>query len=62
MITYQDMQKRLSSGMLLVDFVKQVITDHKNKADYRLAAVAKEYNEHRNVTICGELQIKDQSI
>lgn len=51
MITYQDMQQRLSSGMLLVDFVKQVITDHKNKDDYRLAAVAKEYNEHRNVTI-----------
>lgn len=51
MITYQDMQQRLSSGITLVDFVKQVITDHKNKADYRLAKVAKEYNEHRNVTI-----------
>ena len=51
MITYQDMQERLSSGVTLVDFVKQVITDHKNKADYRLAKTAKEYNEHRNVTI-----------
>lgn len=51
MITYQDMQKKLTSGMTLVDFVKEVITDHKNKPDYRLAAVAKEYNEHRNVTI-----------
>lgn len=51
MITYQDMQKKLTSGMTLVDFVKEVITDHKNKPDYRLAEVAKEYNEHRNVTI-----------
>ena len=51
MITYQDMQKKLTSGMTLVDFVKEVITDHKNKPDYRLAKVAKEYNEHRNVTI-----------
>ena len=51
MITYQDMQKKLTSGMTLVDFVKEVITDHKNKPDYRLATVAKEYNEHRNVTI-----------
>lgn len=51
MITYQDMQKKLTSGITLVDFVKEVITDHKNKSDYRLAEVAKEYNEHRNVTI-----------
>ena len=51
MITYQDMQKKLTSGITLVDFVKEVITDHKNKPDYRLAEVAKEYNEHRNVTI-----------
>lgn len=51
MITYQDMQNKLTGGMTLVDFVKEVITDHKNKPDYRLAAVAKEYNEHRNVTI-----------
>ncbi len=51
MITYQDMQKKLTSGMTLVDFVKEVIEDHKNKPDYQLAAVAKEYNEHRNVTI-----------
>lgn len=51
MITYQDMQKKLTSGMTLVDFVKEVITDHKNKPDYQLATVAKEYNEHRNVTI-----------
>ena len=41
MITYQDMQKKLTSGMTLVDFVKEVITDHKNKPDYRLAEVAK---------------------
>lgn len=51
MITFQDMEKKLTGGMTLVDFVKEVITDHKNKPDYRLAAVAKEYNEHRNVTI-----------
>jgi len=51
MITYQDMNQKLTSGMTLVDFVKEVIEDHKNKPDYRLAKVAKEYNEHRNVTI-----------
>lgn len=51
MITYQDMQNKLADGMTLVDFVHSVIMEHKGEPDYQLARIAKEYNEHRNVTI-----------
>lgn len=51
MITYQDMQKALSSGTKIADFIKGAIEKHKGSDEYLTAYVADCYNKHQNLTI-----------
>lgn len=51
MITYQDYLKAIQDGVSVADFVLNVIKEHKNSEDYKLAYTADQYNRHRNVTI-----------
>lgn len=51
MITYQDMQKELSQGTKITDFVKRAIEEHKGSDAYAIAEVADAYNRHKNLTI-----------
>ena len=48
MITYNDL---LQEGDDKRDFVKRVIADHKDSADYAMAQVADDYNRRKNRTI-----------
>lgn len=48
MKTYQDLLKNTNP---IADFVLSVIQDHKNSDDYKLACIAKEYNDEKNTTI-----------
>jgi len=51
MITYQDYLKAIQDGVSVADFVLNVIKEHKNSEDYKIAYTADQYNRHRNVTI-----------
>ena len=51
MITYQDMQKELSQGTKITDFIKRAIEEHKGSEAYAVAEVADAYNRHKNLTI-----------
>lgn len=51
MITYQDYERFLESGGKTIDFVQNVIKEHKNSEDYKIAYTADQYNKRRNVTI-----------
>lgn len=51
MITYQDMENSLASGIKITDFLKNAIEKHKGSPEYTLAKTADEYNRHKNTTI-----------
>lgn len=51
MITYQDYERFLESGGKTIDFILNVIKEHKNSEDYKIAYTADQYNRHKNVTI-----------
>ena len=48
MYTYQDLQTAQGNK---VDFIKNVINDHKTSTLYQTAKIADQYNRHKNVTI-----------
>lgn len=51
MITYQDYLEIGQGDKDRMDFVRAVIKDHKNSAEYKMAKVAEAYYEHQNLTI-----------
>ena len=51
MITFQDYERFLAKGGKVIDFVYNVIKEHKNSEDYKIAYTADQYNRRRNVTI-----------
>lgn len=51
MITYQDYERFLAKGGKIIDFVYNVIKEHKDSEDYKIAYIADQYNRHKNVTI-----------
>jgi SPP1 family phage portal protein len=51
MYTYQDLLKHLGDERELMQFIKTLITSHKNSEAYKMAAAAVEYDKHRNTTI-----------
>ena len=51
MITYQDMQKAITNGTKIADFIKGAIEKHKGSTEYIMAYAADCYNKHQNLTI-----------
>lgn len=51
MITYQDFLKIGDNEQDRIQFVRNVITDHKASADYKIAQIGNDYLRHRNTTI-----------
>lgn len=51
MITFQDYERFLAKGGKIIDFVYNVIKEHKDSEDYKIAYIADQYNRRRNVTI-----------
>lgn len=51
MYTYQDLVAVGSADKDRMDFVRKCINQHKTTAMYKTAAIADQYNRHRNVTI-----------
>ena len=51
MVTYQDFLKIGDSEQERIDFVYNVINQHRHSAEYRMAKLGKDYLEHRNTTI-----------
>ena len=51
MITFQDYERFLAKGGKVIDFVYNVMKEHKNSEDYKTAYIADQYNRRRNVTI-----------
>ena len=49
--TYQDLLAIGDEDRNRVEFVLKAINNHKNTDDYKTAAIAEEYNKHKNVTI-----------
>lgn len=49
--TYQDLLKVADDDKSRAEFVLKVINNHKSSDDYKTAAIAEEYNKHKNVTI-----------
>ena len=49
--TYQDLLKVANDDKSRAEFVLKVINNHKSSDDYKTAAIAEEYNKHKNVTI-----------
>lgn len=52
MKTYQDLLKVSQNEKDRMNFCRTVISEHKTSKVYRTAEIAKEYFNHRNVTIC----------
>lgn len=49
--TYQDLLKVADDDKSRAEFVLKVINNHRSSDDYKTAAIAEEYNKHKNVTI-----------
>ena len=55
--TYQDLLNVAEDDKSRAEFVLKVIHNHKQSDDYKIAAIAEEYNKHKNVKITEYQQI-----